>query len=29
MTPTEFDALVSKEIRMNTALVKAIGLKLE
>jgi tripartite-type tricarboxylate transporter receptor subunit TctC len=29
LTPTEFDALVSKEIRMNAALVKAIGLKPE
>src|SRR5688572_3350146 len=27
MTPTEFDALVEKEIAINTALVKAIGLK--
>lgn len=29
MTPTEFDALVASEIRMNAGLVKAIGLKLE
>jgi tripartite-type tricarboxylate transporter receptor subunit TctC len=29
MTPTEFDALVSGEIRMNAALVKAIGLRPE
>jgi tripartite-type tricarboxylate transporter receptor subunit TctC len=29
MTPTEFDALVSNETRMNAGLVKAIGLKLE
>jgi tripartite-type tricarboxylate transporter receptor subunit TctC len=29
MTPTEFDALVSKETRMNAALVKTIGLKPE
>jgi tripartite-type tricarboxylate transporter receptor subunit TctC len=29
MTPTEFDALVSGETRMNAALVKAIGLKAE
>ena len=27
MTPTEFDALVEKEIAVNAALVKAIGLK--
>ena len=27
MTPTEFDALVEKEIAINAALVKAIGLK--
>jgi tripartite-type tricarboxylate transporter receptor subunit TctC len=27
MTPTEFDALVSKEVAINAALVKAIGLK--
>ena len=27
MTPAEFDALVRKEISLNTALVKAIGLK--
>jgi tripartite-type tricarboxylate transporter receptor subunit TctC len=27
MTPTEFDALVEKEISINAALVKAIGLK--
>ena len=27
MTPTEFDALVAKEIAINAALVKAIGLK--
>ena len=29
MTPAEFDAFVSEEIRMNAALVKAIGLKPE
>jgi tripartite-type tricarboxylate transporter receptor subunit TctC len=29
MTPTEFDALVRKEIAINKALVKAIGLKPE
>jgi tripartite-type tricarboxylate transporter receptor subunit TctC len=29
MTPTEFDALVSEETRMNEALIKAIGLKPE
>jgi tripartite-type tricarboxylate transporter receptor subunit TctC len=29
MTPTEFDALVSEETRMNAELVKAIGLKPE
>jgi tripartite-type tricarboxylate transporter receptor subunit TctC len=29
MTPSEFDALVSEETRMNAALVKAIGLKPE
>lgn len=29
MTPTEFDALVNNEIRMNAGLVKAIGLKPE
>ena len=29
MTPTEFDALVSNETRMNAGLVKAIGLKPE
>jgi hypothetical protein len=27
MTPTEFDALVEKELAINAALVKAIGLK--
>jgi tripartite-type tricarboxylate transporter receptor subunit TctC len=29
LTPTEFDALVTNEIRMNAGLVKAIGLKPE
>ena len=29
MTPAEFDALVRKEISLNAALVKAIGLKPE
>ncbi len=29
MTPTEFEAFVSNETRMNAGLVKAIGLKLE
>ena len=27
MTPTEFDAIVEKEVAVNAALVKAIGLK--
>ena len=27
MTPTEFDALVAREVAINAALVKAIGLK--
>jgi tripartite-type tricarboxylate transporter receptor subunit TctC len=27
MTPTEFDALVDKEVAVNAELVKAIGLK--